>query len=62
MCPNVKLCPLFSKFCCDSALTFWKSIYCESATKFETCERLKLRRSGKMPSPNMLPNGKELVC
>gem|GEM_PF-6704413 len=59
-CPNIGQCLRLSKFCGDAARPFWKSLDGESPHKFDSCERLDLRKSGGVPGPSTLPNGKDL--
>ncbi len=57
-CSHLRSCELFPKFALRASLRVWQTFYCEG--KFEECARYRLAQEGTRPSPNLLPNGREL--
>jgi len=54
-CEFLEKCPIFAKFCSEGLKNVWIRGYCKKDP--EKCERKKIRLSGQMPPPAMLPNG-----
>jgi hypothetical protein len=57
-CSHIDTCELFPKFGLKGSLKVWQTFYCEGT--FEACARYKSSLAGRAPSPNLLPNGREL--
>jgi hypothetical protein len=57
-CPRIENCPLFSTFKVRASLGIWAVYYCES--RYETCARYSMFKSGVHVPKNMLPNGELL--
>lgn len=61
VCPHATNCELYGKFSLKGVLKIWQVRYCETETRYETCERFQLARAGKPVPANLLPNGDLLI-
>jgi len=57
-CSHISSCELFPKFGLRGSLKVWQTFYCHG--NFEGCARYRSSLAGRPPSPNLLPNGREL--
>ncbi len=55
-CPFLNACPMFKKLRFEATKKLLTSKYCLG--DYSKCARYQMRSSGKMPPPNLLPNGK----
>jgi hypothetical protein len=58
-CSHVFNCPLFAVFTMNSALSVWKTNYCQG--EYERCARFQLTQAGAPVPQTLLPNGKTLA-
>ncbi len=59
-CRFAKKCPMYPKFRNEFGLNIFKTTYCNSSYH-TNCERFKSASKGRMPPPDLLPNGRTLV-
>lgn len=59
-CPNMTRCPLYSLFQSEDSLAFWKTMYCNTPKKHETCARYQKSQNGEKVEITLLPSGKHL--
>ncbi len=57
-CPNVSRCPLFPRL--TTTVDLWKKLFCLPDDRFPTCARNVVAKTGTMPLPTLMPNGRVL--
>jgi hypothetical protein len=53
-------CPMYPNFRNEFGLEVFKKTYC-NVSHHDRCERYKLATQGKMPEPDLLPNGRRMI-
>ena len=56
-CKHASSCELYEKFRLKGALKIWQLRYCDNESRYESCHRFILSKSGKSVPATLLPNG-----
>ncbi len=57
VCPHAPSCELYDKFRLKGALKIWQIRYCNNASRYESCKRFILSKTGEPVPATLLPNG-----